>query len=224
MYRFFTPFPLTENSPIRLDDEELHHLKKVLRVRPGDEMEIVDGKGTLAHVKYETTISLISLQKTDPPPKKTILIQAIPEKGHLEIIVEKGTELGITEFWFFAAEKSKLTEFSLNLLTRLNKITISALKQSKRLFLPTIRSNVKLTDIQNPPFDLYLADPKGGAFKATQNSSGIIIGPESGLTKREIDFFLNSAKAVPVTLSKNILRAETAAICASFLICQPISF
>lgn len=217
MYRFFTPLPLTLKSPVTLDDEELYHLKKVLRVRPGETIEIVNGKGQLAKALYDDVIYLTSLDTIEPPQKKSILIQAFPEKAHLEFIIEKGTELGITEFFLFPAARSKLKEISLSQFTRLKKITLSAIKQSKRLFLPEI--NVQdITDIKKIPCKLYLADPDGGPFTPSHESSGFIVGPESGFTKAEIDFFQKTLNALPTKLSSNILRTETAAIAASFLL------
>src|SRR3990167_8777843 len=205
MYRFFTPSKLTLKTPVALDDEELHHLKKVLRVKPGDKIELVNGKGDLGFAIYDDPITLLSLQSAEKTLKLTALIQAIPEKTHLEFILEKGTELGITEFHLFPAERSKLKELSPSTLARMNKILISALKQSKRLFLPTLHLHPKLPDLN---LKLYLASPQGKPFTPSPESSGFIVGPESGFTPKEIDLFQNRYKAIPTKLSDNILRAE----------------
>ena len=215
MYRFFTDTKLILGGAVELDDEELHHLKKVLRVRPREKIEIVNGQGALGTAIFDESITLLSLIEDSKPLKSSALIQAIPEKSHLEFILEKGTEIGITEFHLFPAERSKLKELSSSYLTRLKKITISALKQSKRLFLPTLEIHSKFPNLT---LKLYLADPKGSPFTPSPESAGFIVGPESGFTKEEIHLFQSKYGATPIALSKNILRAETAALVSSFLL------
>ena len=216
MYRFFTASKLTLETRVELSPEELHHLKKVLRVNVGDPIELVNGKGELAHAIYDDPITILSVDSAPKDLPTRALIQAIPEKSHLEFILEKGTELGITDFYLFPATRSKLKELSPNYITRLEKILLSSLKQCKRLFLPKLHINVA------PPYvKLYLGDPKGEPFTPSKDSSGFIIGPESGFTPEEIESFKSKQHAVPTKLSNNILRTETAATVASFLICSP---
>lgn len=216
MYRFFTPNKLTSGLPIELTDEEYHHLKKVLRVHMGEKIEIVNGKGDLGIALYDDPIILLSVESLPKPQKINALIQAIPEKTHLEWLIEKGTELGITEFHLFPGEKSKLKEISPSTLSRIDKILISALKQSKRLFLPTLHIHTQVPDLK---IKLYLGDPKGSSFVPSHESSAFLIGPESGFTQKEIHFFQTKLNAIPTKLSENILRTETASIIASFLLC-----
>ncbi len=221
MYRFYTHSRLTPGSLAELDVEELHHLRKVLRVRNGERIELVNGKGQLATAIYADLITIQSVHSEPKSDRKSVLIQALPEKTHLEFILEKGTEIGITEFWFFPSERSKIDVISDALLLRMKKITISAIKQCKRLHLPSIYAHHHITDFKEHSFKLYLADPKGTTFHHTDElSKGIIVGPESGFTQKEIDYFQTTCKAIPTTLSPNILRAETAAIVASYLICS----
>jgi 16S rRNA (uracil1498-N3)-methyltransferase len=221
MYRFYSPEKLSMTDPITLSDDELHHLKRVLRVRNGEKIEIVDGKGNLAEAIFDDEIVLKHIHHDPKPETKKVLIQAITEKNHLDFILEKATEIGISEFWFFPAERSKIKEISDSTLSRMKKITISAMKQCKRLHLPTIHLHNTLKEFQDLSLNLYLADPKGEAIIRNSNptSDAIIVGPESGLTQKEIDFFINTCKAKKVSLSPNILRAETASIIASYLIC-----
>jgi len=215
MYRFFTPAKLTLNSPVELSDEEMHHLKKVLRVKPGEAIELVNGKGELAHAVYNDPIVILSIDPASPPTPTKALVQAIPEKSHLEFILEKGTELGITDFYLFPAARSKLKELSHNYIERLEKILLASLKQCKRLFLPKLHINAPL-----PELKFYLGDPKGDSFTPYEGAKAFIIGPESGFTPEEIESFKAKQKAIPTKLSNNILRTETAATVASFLLCQ----
>ncbi len=221
MYRFYTTDSLSDGLTANLDLEELHHLSRVLRVKPGEAIELVNGKGELAIALFDKEIRVESVQKSEPPLKKSILIQALPEKHHLEFILEKATEIGVTDFWIFPSEKSKIQEISEAFVGRMKKITISALKQSKRLFLPEIQIFRRLSDIKEVPHKLYLADPKGSPFiQERERSTAFIVGPESGFTQKEIRYFQEVLAASPTTLSKNVLRTETAAIVSAFLICS----
>jgi 16S rRNA (uracil1498-N3)-methyltransferase len=222
MYRFFSQNHLIQNDPITLSDEEMHHLKRVLRVRNGEKIELVDGKGSLAEAIFDDQIVARNIHYEKKPIAKKVLIQAIPEKNHLDFILEKATEIGITEFHFFPAERSKIKEISDGTLLRMKKITISAMKQCKRLFLPSIHLQTKISIFKDLSFPLFLADPNGEPFikECTENSKAIVVGPESGLTPKEIEFFIHECKAKSVSLSPNILRAETASIIASYIICS----
>jgi 16S rRNA (uracil1498-N3)-methyltransferase len=222
MYRFFSQNHLIQNEPISLSDDEMHHLKRVLRVRIGEKIEVVDGKGSLAQAIYDDEIISEKVYHQKKTEIKKVLIQAIPEKNHLDFILEKATEIGITDFYFFPAERSKIKEISDGALMRMKKITISAMKQCKRLFLPNIHLQTKMDNFKDLSFPLFLADPKGQPFQkeATETSKAILVGPESGLSSKEINFLISDCKAKSISLSPNILRAETASIIASYLICS----
>lgn len=220
MYRFYTHEKLEVGSAVELDSDELHHLTRVLRVRKGEKIELVNGKGQLGTAHYDDPILLETVHTEARPERKLVLIQALPEKAHLEFILEKATEIGITEFWLFPAERSKIQEISDAYLSRMKKITISALKQCKRLHLPHIYPYHKITEFTDLSFKLHLADPEGSPFNPSkEESQGFIVGPESGFTSKEKTYFEKSCHAIPTTLSSNTLRAETAAIVSSYLIC-----
>lgn len=213
MYRFFVPTQFLEGDTLSLSSEEHHHAKKVLRVRPNEPIELVNGLGQLATALFDTSMTLITVHTEPPPTIASHLIQAFPEKGHLEWIVEKGTELGLTDIHLFPAIRSKLNVLSPNTINRLHKLLVSALKQCKRLFLPTLHIHETFPKLDVP---LYLADPSGERFLHPRTSAAMIVGPESGFTAEEKHLF--SAK--PVRLSANILRVETASVIAAHLLME----
>ena len=218
--RFFVDHPLAAGSRIALSFEEIKHFK-VTRIQPGETVEIINGKGILAKASFEGKDQVVINQiKTAPIQKyESVLFQAIAEGSHLDFIVEKGVELGITCFVLFAAEKSKIKNLSENRLVRLKKLTISALKQSKRLYLPEIRVVCHLNEYQGKLDHYYLADPSGPPLlKTPEANCGIIVGPESGLTKNEIDHLVKTLEAEKVNLSDNVLRCETAAMISAYLL------
>lgn len=214
--RVFVDMPLSLDMKVPLESSEMHHMKRVMRASDDTEIEIVNGKGDLAKAYFKDCV-IFSLEHHFPPTDERWLIQGLLEPSNLELVVEKGTELGITHFCFFPAEKSKLRTYSPQKLDRLKKIIISALKQCERLYLPSVKIFSKKEEICFPK-NLYLADPKGGkidTFRA--GPRGIIVGPESGFTREELSFF-QKKEPIEINLSPNILRAETAAIVGSFYI------
>lgn len=217
MYRFYANQVLEVGKKISLSEEELHHAVSVLRVKQGEEIEIVNGGGVLAYAVFTSPLQVARVKHSPPPHHKKILMQSYPQGTHLELIVEKGTELGITDFCLFPSEKSPFKVLSEARKGRLKKITIAALKQCKRLFLPTLSfySNI---DEMSFPTTILLADPTGEAYTKPSGDSAFIVGPESGFTPAEIDFFIKKKKATPVKISDNILRCETAAIVAASLL------
>lgn len=219
MHRFFSPEDFYPGKNILLEKEELHHLKHVMRIRDGSSIELVNGKGSLATAIVDSQITISTVETKAPPNYKSILIQGLTEPQNLELIIEKGTELGVTEFWIFAAEKSKHKEISPSKQERLSKILRSSLKQSKRLYIPTITLFPSIKAVPKTTATIFIADPRATKqITLPSTDRAIIVGPESGLTENEVSYAEKELKATRILLSPNILRTETAAIIASHLI------
>jgi 16S rRNA (uracil1498-N3)-methyltransferase len=216
-HRYYHEGPLAEGSYIELSKEESHHLKKVMRTKKGAELEIINGKGILAHATFDDEILIYKVTQQTPSQKKKALALALTEPKILELVIEKATEIGIETFYIFPTQKSKLRALSPNKQDRIARTIISATKQSKRLFLPSVAYFKKKEDL--PKEENYLlADFDGKEFKKDDKSYTFIIGPESGFTAEEITYFKEELKALPLLLSDGVLRAETAAICAAHLL------
>lgn len=229
--RYYYPQEFQENAEIMLPDAEAHHLVKVMRNRPGDIVELVNGLGQLAQAeikqieKKQCYLEVIELYEAISLDKPLILAQAIPRLNRLEIILEKATELGITEIWLFPSAHSEKKEFSENQSERLRAILISAMKQCGRLFLPDLILMPPLKQWQPFYLPAYFGDTSTDAplfqekWKEQTEGKGSIflVGPESGFTTDEI-VILKNLKAAGVKLNNNILRTETAAIAAIALI------
>jgi 16S rRNA (uracil1498-N3)-methyltransferase len=138
----------------------------------------------------------------------------------LEIALEKCTEVGATQFVFFAADKSEKAQITPTQKVRLETIIRSAVKQSGRVYLPSFTLFLSLQEAVSSLKDhiLYFgaldeASPDCYSISSTQDTKspkGIIIGPEAGFSQKELCFL--QEHALPLTLHENILRAETAAI------------
>ena len=216
----------------KLNDEESNHCLKVLRHKKGDIIYITNGKGKLYEGKIiDDSSKICQVEIIDIQDKKEINfyylhIGIAPTKNidRFEFFLEKCTEIGINEITPLICENSERDKINNG---RLNKILISAMKQSLKTTLPKLNKLTKFIDYVNNPsqFDKYIAHCQEGIKKPLKNlykkSNDVIIliGPEGDFSKNEISEALkNNFK--PVTLSNNRLRTETAGIIA----CHTINF
>ncbi len=223
--RFFSPQPFLEKKIIELEESELHHLK-VMRIKPNESVELVNGKNQLALaslISQDSKKALLRIEKVTEKRNLSEFILALSflRQSKLDLILEKATELGITQFFLFPSQNSELDQLSSSKKERMETILISALKQSGRLDLPKIFILKRLSEFKNYNFDFFYGDINGGSFSSPINPPCFFIGPEKGFSADEILALKDSLNAKSVNLSSNILRSETAAICASFLMCYP---
>ena len=222
MHLFYDNSIISGTKNHSLNEEESKHACKVMRLKEGDAIKILNGKGTeftgvinLAHAKHcEVTITEEFSEKN---PNQEIHIAVAPTKmmERLEWFLEKSTEIGVTEISLILCANS---ERKIVKEERLEKILIAAMKQSKRLFLPKLNSLTPLkTFLENNPNGLIAhceEDNKetiSTIFKPT--NCPILIGPEGDFNLEEIKL----AKATnykAISLGKNRLRTETAALFA----------
>jgi len=205
-----------------LNEEESKHACKVMRLKEGDSIKLLNGKGIEftakiinAHPKH-CEVCIIE-EIIEEISNKEIHIAIAPTKmmDRLEWFLEKATEIGITEISLIHCDNS---ERKIIKEERLEKILISAMKQSKRLFLPKLNSLI--------PFKTFISKYPNGLIahceereKATITNSfkfknsPILIGPEGDFSSDEIQVAFN-ANYKPITLGRNRLRTETAALFA----------
>lgn len=217
--RFFYPYSLATSSLV-LTGEECHHLS-VMRIKPEEEIEIVNGKGSIAKAlvrtisKKEAVLEILSHDQAPIPPYELILAQALTKPANLEWIIEKGTELGATEFWLFPGDLSEKKNLSENQEKRLHHLTISALKQCGRLYLPSITLKPPLRNWEKPPGSFFFGSlfPHAPFLSSASSPVTFVIGPEKGLSPDETAT-LQALQAQGVKLHDHTLRAETAALAA----------
>lgn len=224
--RFFIENPLQESSTVTLTDSEFHHLTHVIRCQEGETVELINGKGALAQasiLSIKKKEAVLNITKTSFEPPQTIeivLAQAIPRMNRLDTILEKGTELGVTQFWLFPSELGERKELTAHQLERQKGILIAAIKQSGRLFLPQIVLKPKLSQWKKLPYTAFYGDLSSQAkpLKEQQFESAIIfIGPESGFTQDE-EAVLQQLGVIGIRLNNHTLRTDTAAIAALAII------
>jgi 16S rRNA (uracil1498-N3)-methyltransferase len=221
--RFYVDADLATGTTVAISGPELHHLSHVVRLRPPEEAELVNGRGALATAKLlridtkKAELQILRATHTPPPSPFVTLVVGMPRFPKLEWIIEKGTELGADAFFLFPSDCSE------NKIERLRNLTIAALKQSGRLFLPPIHFYPNLKSCLQDGYTLYFGDtrPTAPLLMQTELKMPILFatGPEEGFTKEEIAI-LEAKRAIGVKLHKNILRAETAPLAALAVLAQ----
>jgi 16S rRNA (uracil1498-N3)-methyltransferase len=226
MKLFFHPNPVVDAA---LNEEESMHAIKVLRLKEKDLIHIIDGKGNL----YEAEINKAHAKKcgfrilTDKNEKKKhsyyLHIAIAPTKNidRIEWFVEKAVEIGIDEITFLQCEHSERKNINQE---RIEKIAVSAMKQSMNLYLPILNEMTSFSKFLSLPkkencFIAHLEDGERKLFKKEINNSEnilILIGPEGDFSKEEIKEAL-AQRYVPVSLGESRLRTETAALAACFI-------
>jgi 16S rRNA (uracil1498-N3)-methyltransferase len=219
---YYTPPDFIVENEITISGDEFKHAVKVMRNSVGDNLYVSNGNGTI----YLSKISSIKKEVLNAHITKSYeyknvakdLVFCIPKLKNperLKFALEKCVELGITRFKIF---ESKHTISKTNNLKRLEKIALSAMKQSLRSFLPQIEFET-LNQILVTEGDKIVFDQKGKndfmTGKEITESAYFIFGPEGGFDQSEIVLF---SKEKVFKLSNNRLRTETAIVkCASLL-------
>jgi 16S rRNA (uracil1498-N3)-methyltransferase len=236
--RFFFEQHLNQSETICIKDTEFHHLVNVMRAKVNDRIEIVNGMGQLGRAsvksieKKQASLFIEEVLSAARETNAIILAQAIPRPNRLDFILEKGTELGMTEIWLFPGKLSERKTFSDNQPDRMKSVLISAMKQCGRLYLPKIVLKPELEKWKELQYPAYFGDVETNApefldvYKGKNEKEGgndkdkaviFFIGSESGFTDSEVQA-LRGFGAIGVKLSSNILRTDTAALVALALI------
>ncbi|RFC55298.1 16S rRNA (uracil(1498)-N(3))-methyltransferase [Brumimicrobium aurantiacum] len=237
MRRFFVDITDLNQDKVTLPPDESKHAAKVLRMKCGDQMEIVNGKGVLftGEIIDDAPKSVI-VQKLDyiqeSPDEHHIHIAIAPTKNNdrYEWFLEKATELGIHEITPILCKNAERKRIKPE---RFQKILVSAIKQSKRLFLPKLNALTKVEDfISQHPSGLiahcYEEEDRNttiakslstNSSQFTKANTPILIGPEGDFTLNEIEKALKNQYQA-VTLGKTRLRTETAGVYACMAVKQ----
>lgn len=203
-----------------LEGEEHHHASRVLRLRPGDTTFVTNGSGLLAECAVDAArddSTLLTVQRfidAAPAPPHVTLAAALLKRDAFELLVRQCTEVGVVRFIPFVAEKSHVREYSAKFMARLEKIALTAMKQSFRAVLPSVEPVRSFDDIAalSEHYDRTLVGdscaPRVGRVAAANVLA--VVGPEGGLTGDETGR-LRVAGSSFVSVVPGRLRSETAA-------------
>lgn len=208
-----------------LPADESHHAIKVLRLKETDQVTITDGTGGLYSGRIKTAsakncIIEIEARLSVPDRNYFIKIAVAPVKSsdRLELMIEKLVELGVDEITFILTARSERRKLNLE---RLEKVAVSAMKQSVKAWFTPLTGPVQFKDLINTEDQKlkFIAHQEEGRsrhlFKAAVPGQKylLLVGPEGDFTKEEIDQAINTGFS-PVSLGNYRLRTETAAISA----------
>ena len=224
------------NGHAQIEGEEARHLTRVLRVEPGQRYEISDNRQVyLAEIEtaHKENVVFRTLEQlpASAPTARIELYAALIKFDRFEWIVEKATELGVTEIVPVEAARSDrgLEKAAAKRVERWRRIALEASQQSRRTHLPEIEEPVPLAQaLTRPATCRYALDENPGAVpllktlptaRTVQDTVAILTGPEGGWTDEERVSF-RAAGWTPVSMGKLILRTETAVIAALAVVSQ----
>ena len=221
--------PLSAGTIITLEESPSRHISQVLRLLPGDRLNLFNGDGQEYDAriqccsKQKVEVEIVSISKKDAePPIQFTLALGISKGERVDYALQKAVELGISSFVPLFTERTVVKLKGERLDKRLNhwhKVAIAACEQSGRNTVPSVESAQKLDDwIANTEQKTRLilhpdATQSLNMLPPPSNSVLLLIGPEGGLSRNEI----TTAEAggfTPVKLGPRILRTETAPIAA----------
>jgi 16S rRNA (uracil1498-N3)-methyltransferase len=244
MHRFFVdpPVDLAPGAVVELPSAVAHQVGRVLRLRPGDQVILLDGAGREAEValtafgRDAVRGEVRACRVVPPPPGPAVtLYQAVLKGERFAWVLQKATELGVAAFvpvvtertivpWAEAADPARAGRWA--------RIVREAAEQCRRATLPTLHPSLRWPDACRALADSGAAvllpweestAPLGPALAAARAARAVhaAIGPEGGLAPAEIDL-ARAAGLAPISLGPRILRAETAAlaVCALLLLEQ----
>lgn len=236
MARFFVSPGQIGPASVSIFDGDVNHIRKVLRMKEGDELTVSDGDGTdyfcrIRSISEEVVVCDIVDSWTSyvELPVKLYLFQGLPKADKMELIIQKAVELGAYEIVPVAMSRSivKLDEKKAGKKTaRWQGISESGAKQSGRAIIPEVKSPMsyknaleyaKTLDAIIVPYEkadgIEVSRELISKLCSDENikSIGIFIGPEGGFAEKEIEQALD-AGATPITLGRRILRTETAGL------------
>jgi 16S rRNA (uracil1498-N3)-methyltransferase len=211
-----------------VDAPDVHYLRTVLRLHEGAEVELFNGRdggwrGRIAAIGKRAATIAVETRVAEQPARRPLLLAFAPiKKARLDFLVEKATELGVSDLWPVFTERAVVGRVNVG---RLAEIAREAAEQCRRLDVPAVHEPVQLPDclarLQQAWRTLFVADETGAgrpaaeAFRqAEATEPALLVGPEGGFAASELDLMRRSHIVTAIDLGPRILRAETAAVAA----------
>jgi 16S rRNA (uracil1498-N3)-methyltransferase len=235
MQRYFVTPGSIRDGFVTITGDDVKHIVRVMRMEPGDEIIVCDGQGAAYRAELtklcdrEVSARLLAADdRQAEPATKITLAQGLPKGDKMELIVQKGTEVGITTFLpldmarcivqYDAKKEQKRRE-------RWEKIAKESAEQAHRNIVPAVAEGLTFKqflktcdtyDLVLVPYEAERAKGLREVLDAHPNARNVcvVIGPEGGIAEQEIEQAIG-AGAIPVTLGARILRTETAGLVAA---------
>ena len=224
--RLYFPDKIQSDLSSHLTNEQTHYVKDVMRLKMGDKLSIfnISGEWNAVIESYEKNGAKIKIMEKvrDKDNEKNIWLAFSPLKQNpLNFVIQKGTELGVRKFIPILSDRTIVREVNIE---RIKKIIVEASEQSNRISVPEINKPDSLK--------IFLSIfPKNGCLifcdiNSNQNNLKnifekkvdgpvcILIGPEGDFSENERKMIINHNQTYSISLAKNILKSETAALSA----------
>lgn len=233
MYHFFVNPSQIQGDQIFVEGQDVNHMKNVLRMKIGEQVEISDGNSKkylceIQEFELETVrLGVLEEMVADTElPSKLYLFQGLPKSDKMELIIQKAVELGVYEVIPVATKRAVVkldAKKATKKVERWNSIAESAAKQAGRSIIPEVTEVLAFSqalemarqlDVTLVPYELArgMQETKQVIAQIKKGQSvGIFIGPEGGFEESEIQQAMEMG-ANPITLGKRILRTETAGL------------
>lgn len=225
---FVEPLPEAGGTLV-LAGDEAHHAAASRRLHPGATLWLFDGQGGIARATLQRVgargreLALqVEERRTEPPAPPIHLACAIPKGDRQQVLLDMATQLGMTQFTPLACERSVVKPGAAS-RERWRRICLEACKQSRRPYLPVIHEPASPREVAMQAatmgFDLWIAHPGDQSIPVSTLTASrdqargvtILIGPEGGFTREEIDA-VSAGGGTALALGQAVLRIETAAV------------
>ena len=226
--RLYYPNSIVENTTSLLSKEHTHYVANVMRLKRGSNINFFNKGGEWVSEivfleKDRIEVKFLNRLKKSVQTSSMELAICLVKKNPMEIILQKATELGVVKITPIISERTEVKELNLE---RAKKIVIEATEQSNQLSPPEISKITKLKDFDNnlnETTKLFFADINSKDKLKKEDIKGdnlktILIGPEGEFTPNERKMILENKNTISFSLSKNILKTETATISALSLV------
>ena len=230
MQRYFSNYK--ENNEYLLSKDDSYHIEKVMRMKIHEKVEIVDNRRVFLceiisfnPVKAKVIEEIMENHENE---KNIILVQSLVNENKMDYILQKGTELGINEFYALKTKNSIIKENNKSdkKIIRWQKIVKEASEQSKRNIIPKVHNTIDIKELCSIKKDvkilLTVNEKEKNIKKVLKDNLKcdtliIVVGPEGGFTKEEEELLINNGY-MSTSLGSRVLRTETAGIVAVSMI------
>ena len=233
--RLYFSEKLTSGMTSNLTESQSHYIKNVMRIKRGERISLFNSENgewsavILNHGKILSEFKVEKLLKKKNTEKNIWLAFSPIKKIPQDFMLQKTTELGIQRFIPIKFDRSITRDVNID---RAKKIVIEASEQSNRISIPKIFEVINLKNfLNNFPENGQLIfcdiNCKKNDLKnvlSKKNPICILVGPEGDFTENERQSIVDHKKAISLSLARNILRAETAAIAASTILSFQLNF
>ena len=233
--RLFYPKELKSGLISKLSESQSHYTKNVMRLKQGDKISLFNssnGEWDASILAHGTDLTEFKVEKLSRPQEEenNLWLAFSPiKKNPQDMMIQKTTELGIQKFIPILCERSVDREINIE---RAEKIVTEASEQSNRISVPEI---LKIQNLES----FLKSFPENGklifcdincdssnlkSVSSKKDPICILIGPEGDFSENERQLIVNHKKTVSISLAKNLLRAETAAIAATTILSYNLNF